>query len=168
MKVPARVDEIDWPSWQPVDHATLVFVIRDGRVLLIRKLRGLGAGKINAPGGRLEPGESHLDCAVRETREEVGVEPLGLAAAGELFFQFLDGYSIQVRVFRAGGCDGEPCSTDEAIPAWTPLDAIPFDEMWADDRIWLPHLLAGRPFSGRFVFDGERMLDFALALDLED
>ncbi|MGH9464910.1 MAG: 8-oxo-dGTP diphosphatase [Thermoanaerobaculia bacterium] len=162
MSVPTRVAEIDWSTWRPADHATLVFVVRDDEVLLIRKLRGLGAGKINAPGGRLEPGETHAACAVREAREEVGIEPLDLAEAGELFFQFLDGYSIQVRVFRAGGCAGEPRSTDEAIPAWTPLAAIPFAEMWADDAIWLPELLAGRSFRGRFVFDGERMLDYRM------
>ena len=38
-------------------------------------------------------------------------------------------------------------------------DAIPYDEMWADDHLWVPHLLAGRRFAGRFVFDGDVMLD---------
>ncbi len=162
--VPSRLAEIDWSTWQPVDRATLVFVVRDGEVLLIRKLRGLGAGKMNAPGGRLEPGETHEACAVRETREEIGVVPLDLTEAGELFFQFLDGYSIHVRVFRAADCTGEPRPTAEAIPFWTEVGAIPFHEMWEDDRIWLPHLLAARPFSGRFLFDGERMLDHDLEL----
>ena len=40
------VSDIDWPNWQPRDPATLVFVIREGRVLLIRKKRGLGMGKV--------------------------------------------------------------------------------------------------------------------------
>jgi 8-oxo-dGTP diphosphatase len=162
MSVPTRVADIDWPAWRPVDRATLVLIVEDGRILLIRKLRGLGAGKVNFPGGRVEGDESFAACAARETREEVGVEPLDLTEAGELHFQFLDGYSIYVRVFRAGGCAGEPQATAEAVPLWTPLAAIPFGEMWADDAIWVPRLLAGRPFSGRFVFDGERMLDWVL------
>jgi hypothetical protein len=37
--------------------------------------------------------------------------------------------------------------------------AIPYAEMWADDVLWLPRLLAGAWFSGRFVFDGEDMCD---------
>ncbi|MBT4161861.1 MAG: NUDIX hydrolase, partial [Gammaproteobacteria bacterium] len=49
-----KVAAIDWENWEPEEVATLLFVVRDGRVLLIRKKRGLGAGKINGPGGRLE------------------------------------------------------------------------------------------------------------------
>jgi len=64
-----------------------------------------------------------------------------------------------VHVFRAQGCDGRPEETAEAEPLWTPLDRIPFDEMWADDRLWIPHLLAGDFFTGRFVFDGDVMVD---------
>ena len=56
-------EQIDWSAWQPVDRATLLFVVRDGEILLIHKKRGIGAGKINGPGGRLDPGESTLACA---------------------------------------------------------------------------------------------------------
>ncbi len=154
-----RLAEIDWPAWKPVDRATLLFVVRDGQVLLIRKKRGLGAGKINGPGGRRDPGETPLECAIREVEEELLVTPTGIEQRGELLFQFTDGYSIHVHVFSAKDCDGEPQETDEAIPLWTDLDRIPYDEMWADDRIWLPLMLAGKPFSGRFIFDGDAMLD---------
>ncbi len=174
MDTAARVGDIDWDSWTPHDVATLLFVIRGGEVLLIRKLRGLGRGKINAPGGRLEPGETPEAAAVRETVEEVGVTPLGVRARGELRFQFKAdgvtpdgaprvGYRLACHVFSADGCEGTPTATDEAIPLWFPLHAIPYEEMWADDREWLPRMLSGRtPFSGRFVFDGEAMVDCVL------
>jgi len=154
--------DIHWPTWKAVDEATLMFVIRDGHVLLIRKKRGLGAGKINGPGGRIHAGELPLAAAIREVQEEVCVTPHGITECGELSFQFVDGYSIHVHVFRASGCHGEVQETPEAIPIWTPLDAIPYDEMWADDRIWVPLMLEGRPFNGRFVFDGDAMLDHDL------
>jgi 8-oxo-dGTP diphosphatase len=164
-KLPRTADEREWLAWTPVDHATLVFVVRQGETLLIRKKRGLGAGKVNGPGGKIEPGESSVACAIREVEEELCVTPTGLAQLGELRFQFSDGYSIHVDVFRADGCRGEARETDEAVPLWTPLDRIPYDEMWEDDRCWLPLLLAGERFSGRFVFDGDRMLDSALVSD---
>ncbi len=150
--------EDDWSQWQPTERATLCFVVRGGEILLIRKKRGLGAGKVNGPGGRLEPGESPQQCAVRETQEELGVTPLDPVCRGELFFQFCDGYALHCAVFFAPDCEGEAVETDEAIPLWTPLDAIPYEEMWADDIHWLPGVLAGRTFRGYFVFDGERML----------
>jgi 8-oxo-dGTP diphosphatase len=160
-----RLDEIDWPNWRAQQRATLLFVIRDGHVLLIHKKRGLGAGNINGPGGRLEPGETPEEAAIRETREEIGVTPTGVEHCGELRFQFLDGLSIHCTVFRAADAAGTPCETDEATPLWVPLDRIPYGRMWADDAYWMPLMLAGRRFEGYFLFDGPRMLDHRLDED---
>lgn len=150
--------ERDWSSWQPTERATLCFVVRGAEILLIRKKRGLGAGKVNGPGGRLEPGETPLACAIRETEEELGVTPLRPEWRGDLHFQFVDGYALHCAVFTAPDCEGTAAETDEAVPLWTPLNAIPFDEMWADDVHWLPGVLAGKNFRGYFDFDGETML----------
>jgi 8-oxo-dGTP pyrophosphatase MutT (NUDIX family) len=73
---------VNWAAWQARDRAVLCFVRREGRLLLIRKKRGLGAGKFNGPGGRIEPGETPEAAAVRETQEELGVTPTALAKAG--------------------------------------------------------------------------------------
>jgi 8-oxo-dGTP diphosphatase len=160
--IPRSVDAIDWASWQPTDRATLVFVVRRDEILLIRKKRGLGAGKINGPGGKIEPGEAPDVCAARELHEELCVKPLGLGVCGELDFQFVDGYGIHVTVFRAEDCVGDATETDEAVPRWTSLDRIPYEEMWEDDRLWLPAMLEGQSFRGRFIFEGDRLLDHRL------
>ena len=147
-----------WQQWQPRERATLCFIIRDNQVLLIRKKRGLGAGKINAPGGRLEIGETPNECAIRETQEEVGLTPIGVQERGQLHFQFADGYSLHCTVFTASDFCGELIETDEALPLWTAIDAIPYEEMWADDIHWLPGVLNGGTFRGYFHFDNETML----------
>jgi 8-oxo-dGTP diphosphatase len=149
---------MDWSTWQPRERANLCFIVKGGRVLLIRKKRGLGAGKINGPGGKLEPGETALEAAIREVREEIGVTPLRLEDRGELHFQFTDGYSLHCAVFVARDFEGDPIETDEATPFWVSVDDVPFDAMWEDDRHWLPQVLDGQKFRGWFVFDGERML----------
>lgn len=154
--------DIDWSAWTPTEQATLLFVVDGGRILLIEKKRGLGAGKINGPGGRLEPGEGPAACAVREVEEEICVTPHDPRPAGELFFQFTDGYALHGFVFRAEAWTGEPAETDEALPFWCATDAIPYPRMWADDRIWFPLFLEDRPFRGRFLFDGDRMLGHEL------
>jgi 8-oxo-dGTP diphosphatase len=157
-KVNARLKDIDWANWTPHERATLLFVIRGGHILLIHKNRGLGASKINGPGGRLDPGESPLQGAVREVQEELYVTPMGVQQYGELAFQFADGLSILVYIFTATDCEGEPQETDEAIPLWIPLDQIPYDRMWADDSMWFPLMLEGKKFQGRILCDGDTML----------
>lgn len=153
-----KFEDIRWGRWTPQMRATLLFVVRDGAALLIHKKRGLGAGKINGPGGRLEPGETPLQAAIREVEEELRVTPIAPEERGLLQFQFTDGLTIEGYVFHASDCRGEPQETEEATPLWVPLDRIPYDRMWADDRYWLPELLAGRRFHGRFLFEGDRML----------
>ncbi len=158
-------DTIDWQSWEPTERATLLFVIRNGMMLLIHKKRGLGAGKINGPGGRIDHGEAPRDAAVREVQEELKVTPLDVRSCGELSFQFVDGYAIHAHVFAAEDCDGEPQETDEATPLWVPVDAIPYDQMWEDDPYWMPLMLERRLFRGRFLFDGDTMLGHRLVVD---
>jgi len=148
----------DWSTWQPRERANLCFVVRGSEVLLIHKKRGLGAGKINGPGGRLEPGETAVQAAVREVQEELCVTPLDPQKRGELHFQFADGYSLHCTVFVAHAHTGELVETDEALPLWTPVDAIPYGEMWADDEHWLPGVMEGRRFRAWFQFDGDAML----------
>lgn len=166
--MPTRFEDIDWAQWTPQERATLLFVHRDGHVLLIRKKRGLGAGKINGPGGRLDDGESPLACAIREVQEELRVTPTNVQPRGTLAFQFVDGYALFVSVFSAEGCEGEPQETDEATPIWAPFDAIPFDQMWADDRLWFPYLLSDRFFRGQFLFDDDELLGHSLAVTTAD
>jgi 8-oxo-dGTP diphosphatase len=141
-----------------VPQVTLCFILHEGRVLLMRKLRGIGAGKINGPGGKIEPGETALAAAVRETQEEIGVTPLAPELRGELDFYFEGGPTWHCLVFIAHAFTGEPVTTAEAEPIWFSADALPYDEMWGDDRHWLPLLLAGEHFGGWVQVRGETVL----------
>ncbi len=153
-----RLSQID-DNWCAVHQATLVFVVNDSGVLLIRKKRGLGAGKINGPGGKRDAGETSLQCAVREVQEELCITVIEPRQCGELRFQFTDGYSIHVHVYLARSYHGQPTETEEAIPLWFDFSSIPYDQMWADDEIWLPRVLAGEYATGRFVFEGDTLLE---------
>jgi 8-oxo-dGTP diphosphatase len=163
--IPTTCAALDWQAWEPDIRATLLFVVDGDRILLMEKKRGLGMGKVNGPGGKLEPGETPLQAAVRETEEELGVIPLQPEARGTLFFQFTDGLKMRVSVFVSHAHTGTVRETDEARPLWTHLDAIPYDAMWADDRVWLPHALAGHTVTLHAIFDGDTMLDHTLHTD---
>jgi 8-oxo-dGTP diphosphatase len=158
MAEPPNMQSFNWSTWEPKEAATLCFVRQGARVLMIRKKRGLGAGKINGVGGRLEPGETPEIGIVREAQEELEITLLDPARRGELHFQFIDGYSLFCTVFVATRYDGAPVSTAEADPIWYEVDRLPLSEMWEDDKLWLGGALAGDYFHGYFVFDGETML----------
>jgi len=149
---------VDWRTWVPTDVATLCFIRKEGKLLLILKKRGLGKGKYNAPGGRVEKGETLEETAIRETQEEVGLTPLGLVPAGRLDFAFTDGYSLQAHVFTATDATGTLTETDEADPFWCNENDIPYDKMWSDDRLWIPLMLDGTRFEAQFVFENDQML----------
>ena len=54
--------------------AASVAVFRDGRVLVASRAKPPSQGLFSLPGGLVEPGETLAEAALRELREEVGVE----------------------------------------------------------------------------------------------
>ncbi len=157
-----KIEKIDWDNWKPTETAVITYILHNDKVLLIHKKKGLGAGMVNAPGGHIEPGETPEEAAVRETKEEVGLDTENLEFAGDLYFQFTDGLKLRGTVFLCRRFSGNLIETDEADPFWCPLSEIPWDNMWEDDRYWLSRALQGEKFEGRFIFEGEKMLDHSL------
>lgn len=157
--------DLDWSTWKARDPATLVFVMRGDEILLIDKKTGLGKGKVNGPGGKVEPGETPEQCAIRECREELGITVSHLEYCGEHKFQFVDGYSIHVYVYRTRIFEGTPTESREARPMWVKVDDIPYHRMWEDDQHWLPMMIRGERFQTRWIFDGDRMVDYDIQPD---
>jgi 8-oxo-dGTP diphosphatase len=142
-------------------HTCLCFCTRvgaDGRteVLLGRKKRGLGAGKLVGLGGHVEAGESAVEAAVREVAEESGlrVDPADLRAAAVVDWRFpaRPAWDMWVTAFTTSRVAGEPRETAEIAPAWFAVDALPLDAMWDDAAYWLPQVLAGRCLDAEIVF----------------
>ena len=145
---------------------TLLFIEKDGQILLGMKKRGFGMGRWNGFGGKLLPGEKLEAAAIRETLEEAGVKPLELEERGVLDFEFVgDPIVLEVHVFKAASFEGEPHETEEMVPKWFAFDEIPYKNMWSDDPYWLPALLEGKRFKGGFLFDEkDQVLSHSLVL----
>jgi hypothetical protein len=71
-------------------------------------------------------------------------------------------------VFLTRLFSGEPSESDEMRPQWFDEAEIPYKTMWADDHIWLPHVLEGKSVLGHFRFaaDENTLLDHELEVTL--
>ena len=127
---------------------TLLFLRREGQILLAMKKRGFGMGKWNGVGGKAEPGETARQAIIRECQEEIGVTPISPQLVGKILFLASDDatFGHDARIFVADHWEGEPTETEEMRPAWFRVDQIPYKSMWSDDQYWLPALLENKLF----------------------
>ena len=100
------------PSLLP---AVSVALVRDGRVLLVRRGRPPAMGLFAFPGGRVEPDETPEQAARRELREETGLEagPVTLLVSLDIEPEGA-GPGFRLHVFRAEHVGGEPMPGDDA------------------------------------------------------
>lgn len=138
---------------------TLVYLLKGAHVLLAMKKRGFGANLWNAPGGKIEFGETAKLAAIRETKEEVGVTPQLDAPIGEILYHDKVHGSWKVTVFRTEEFIGEAIESEEMKPQWWPIDAIPFEQMWPGDDQWVPHVMANKKFLAELWFDGQGKIE---------
>ncbi len=149
---------------------TLCLLLKDDKVLLAMKKRGVGVGKWNGVGGKVEEKETIEQAAIRETREEIGIDlsgPRCLKNVGSLKFYFKDKpeSNQHMHIFIAVNFSGEPAESEEMKPVWYSYGDVPFHAMWPDDIHWLPLVLAGKKIKGEFYFneDGSTFDKFSLA-----
>ena len=140
-------------------NATLCFLTRGNppsEILLGFKKVGFGAGKYNGFGGKIEPGETTAQAAIREVEEESGIKLSAkhLWQVARLTFVFPTDPALDhdVIVFLVAEWKGSPVESVEMKPHWFAVENIPFEQMWQDDIFWLPRVLAGERIRGQFTF----------------
>lgn len=144
-----------------VTQVCVCYLLRTGNddrveVLLGRKKRGLGTGKLVGPGGKLEIDETPVQAIVREVAEETGlnVGSQELHEAGFISYTFPTQPDLdqQSTVFVGREWSGTPADSDELELSWYPIDDLDYDQMWDDARHWLPTVLRGGTVDAEFSF----------------
>lgn len=131
---------------------------KNHKFLMIRHHRGINKGCINFPGGKRENGESMEDCVRRETLEETGLTILNPVKVGYVEFPRFDYY---VHIYKSTKFSGEiHAKQDEVETFWQDASKIPYEQMRAADRDFLPDILAGIPVNRRYIYDDNfKLLD---------
>ena len=157
-----------WYNPSSTVQAVLCYIDREDKYLLIRKAKGkFGEGFWNAPGGKVEPGESKEEAARREVLEETGLSVSNINYCGSLEFYFGPAKKSPdwvATVFKTSSFSGEIKQSEEGELKWFSKRNIPYDHMWADDRYWLPILISGKQFRGTFEFTprGEKIVSYKI------
>ena len=113
-----------------------VVCLRGDEVLLIRRGTPPRQGEWSLPGGRIEPGERAVDAALRELREETGVEAgiTGLIDVVDGVFPEAGRHYVLID-YAARWISGEPVAGDDAIEArFVALDQIAGLVAWPETR----------------------------------
>nr|WP_029087854.1 NUDIX hydrolase [Brevundimonas aveniformis] len=111
-----------------------VVCFRGEEVLLIQRGRPPRAGQWSLPGGRIEPGERAVDAALRELREETGVEAdiLGLIEVVDGLFP--DHHYVLID-YAARWVSGDPVAGDDAAEAaFVPIQEALARVDWSETR----------------------------------
>ena len=146
--------------------ATLCYVKHNGKTLMVHRNKKPGdihAGKWNGLGGKFEEGESPEGCVIREVQEESGLVIQNPRLHGLLVFTNFKGTDWYVFVFTATEFNGElTASSPEGRLEWVDDDNLTSLNLWESDRIFLPWIEAGKFFSAKFEYEGDKMLGHAV------
>lgn len=139
-----------------MQQATLCLLLRENQILLAMKKRSFGKGKWNGVGGKPEGNETIKETAIREAKEEIGVDikKSDLEKVCNFKFFFKDEkWNQEVHIFLCKSWYDDIIETEEMMPQWFDVDKIPYESMWSDDKHWLPRVLNGERLKGEFYFN---------------
>ena len=146
-------------------NTTLCYIENNGKYLLIHrgnKKNDGSQGKYMGVGGHFEEKESPYDCAIREVKEETGLDIIPKYRAIVTFVS--DKYETeQMHLFTATEFTGQLIQTDEGDLHWIDKKEISNLPLWEGDTVFLD-LLEKREdfFSLKLCYDGETLTEVYL------
>lgn len=144
--------------------ATLCYVRQDGKTLMVHRIKkpnDMHQGKWNGLGGKLEPGETPEECAIREIREESGLQVSHPQLKGLLTFPAFDdiedwyAFVYVIREFV-----GELIDSPEGRLAWIEDSHLKELPLWEGDRVFLDWLDQTGFFSAKFIYNAGEFIDY--------
>ncbi|GGT71598.1 NUDIX hydrolase [Streptomyces lateritius] len=110
---------------QPERRVAGAVVVHEGRVLLVRRRVAEGQLSWQFPAGKVEPGESCEEAAVRETKEEAGLDVVAVVRLGERVHP-ITGRQVSYTACEVVGGTAHVADADEVAEiAWVTLAEIP-------------------------------------------
>lgn len=142
-------------------QTTLCYLEQDGCYLMlhrVKKSHDVNKDKWIGVGGKFEPGEDALACALREVREETGLTMQSPLYRGIVDFYCDPWPAERMHLFTCTEFSGQMQPCDEGDLAWVAKEAVDRLPLWPGDRIFFRLLAAGAPFFHlELTYDGDTL-----------
>ena len=132
---------------QPSVELTNMVMVTDettGRVLVQERVKSWKG--LSFPGGHVEPGESFVDSAVREIKEETGLVLNSFSFRGIVTFLSDDDPAEYMCLYTSDDFSGNLIECDEGNLEWIKKSDFKNLEHWEGDLIFLDLLEKNEPF----------------------
>lgn len=131
-------------------NSTVCYLKKDDCVLMIKFNKKWG--EVYAPpGGKLESGESPLDCIIREFYEETGLVLLNPTLQGISYWN--DGVEGIIFVYVADEYEGDLKISSEGILDWIKVDDLLMINQFDQNSKFTNYLFKDELFEGKFLLD---------------
>lgn len=130
-------------------NTTLCYIEKDGKYLMlhrVKKKNDVNHDKYIGIGGKFLEGETPLECALRETNEETGLDVLNYTYRGIVYFSCPPYPDEVMHLFTATEFKGELIECDEGNLEWIEKDRLKSLPLWEGDFIFLELLEENAPF----------------------
>lgn len=130
-------------------QTTLCYLEKDGQYLMlhrVKKKQDVNKDKWIGVGGKFEPREDAVTCALREVWEETGLTMHTPLYRGIVDFFCPPWPAERMHLFTCTDFSGEMRSCDEGDLEWVDKNAVPSLPIWEGDKIFFELLAKDEPF----------------------
>ena len=147
---------------KPIRKAVRCYLIKDNEVVVTKYKKGnKKEGYYDIPGGKIEEGESPKQTAIREMKEETGIEIQNLKYKGIMTIEYPDRMFV-LDTFISREYEGEPQEFEENTSEW-----IDIDELLKKEKI-LSNIILLDKFLIKGLIDDNRNFNLHIKVDEQE